>query len=320
MLDANVKSTTLTAPGAVADRTSAPAMTGKWRPPTYWPFVLPAVVVVGGVIIFPWVFTLWMSLQGWKVGEAPQFVGFSNYTRLVTDARFIEATLHTLIYTVLAVIAPLVLGVVAALIFHAKFPARGLLRGVFVMPMMATPVAIALVWTMMFHPQLGVMNYLLSLVGIPAQLWIFHPATVIPSLVLVETWQWTPLVMLILLGGLAAIPVEPYESALIDGASQWQMFRYITLPLLGPFLLVAAIIRTIDAVKSFDIIFAMTQGGPGTASETINLYLYSVAFVYYDVGYGSAIALVFFLLVVALSVLLLYLRRRTQWMEMGTGS
>jgi multiple sugar transport system permease protein len=124
--------------------------------------------------------------------------------------------------------------------------------------------------------------------------------------------------MLILLGGLAAIPVEPYESAEIDGATRWQMFRHITLPMLAPFMLVAAIIRTIDAVKSFDIIFAMTQGGPGTASETINLYLYSVAFVYYDVGYGSAIAIVFFALVVALSVLLLYLRRRTQWMEAGS--
>src|SRR6201995_1713860 len=168
---------------------------------------------------------------------------------------------------------------------------------------------------MMFHPQLGVLNYLLSLVGIPPQLWVFAPSTVIPSLVLVETWQWTPLVMLILLGGLAAIPAEPYESALIDGASQWQMFRYITLPLLAPFLLVAAIIRTIDAVKSFDIIFAMTQGGPGTASETINLYLYSVAFVYYDVGYGSAIALVFFFLVVALSLVLLWVRQRTRWSE-----
>ncbi|MBR1221198.1 sugar ABC transporter permease [Bradyrhizobium sp. U87765 SZCCT0131] len=305
--------------GSAAER-GAVATAAPWRPPSYWPFVVPAVLVVGGVIIFPWVFTVWMSLQGWKVGEAPRFVGLANYVRLLTDARFIDATIHTLVYTVLAVVLPLVLGVVAALIFHAKFPARGLLRGLFVMPMMATPVAIALVWTMMFHPQLGVMNYLLSLVGIPAQLWIFHPATVIPSLVLVETWQWTPLVMLILLGGLAAIPTEPYESALMDGASQWQMFRYITLPLLAPFMLVAAIIRTIDAVKSFDIIFAMTQGGPGTASETINLYLYSVAFVYYDVGYGSAIALVFFLLVVALSVLLLYLRRRTQWMDVGTSA
>jgi multiple sugar transport system permease protein len=320
MLDANAKSA---APAALAaDRApGAPAVVPKeWRPPTYWPFVVPAVAVVGGVIVFPWVFTLWMSLQGWKVGEPSRFVGFSNYARLLTDARFIESVLHTVVYTVLAVILPLLLGVTAAMIFHARFPARGFLRGLFVMPMMATPVAIALVWTMMFHPQLGVMNYLLSLIGIPPQLWIFHPATVIPSLVMVETWQWTPLVMLILLGGLAAIPTEPYESALMDGASQWQMFRYITLPMLGPFILVAAIIRTIDAVKSFDIIFAMTQGGPGTASETINLYLYSVAFVYYDIGYGSAIALIFFLLVVALSVLLLYLRRRTQWMEIGTGA
>lgn len=311
---------TETALAAPKHQEAAAPAAASWRPPTYWPFVIPAIAVVGGVIVFPWIFTVWMSLHGWKVGEAPSFVGLSNYGRLFSDTRFIEAMAHTLFYTALAVVLPLVLGVVAALVFHSRFPARGFLRALFVMPMMATPVAIALVWTMMFHPQLGVMNYLLSLVGIPAQLWIFHPATVIPSLVLVETWQWTPLVMLILLGGLAAIPSEPYESALMDGASRWQMFRYITLPLLGPFILVAAIIRTIDAVKSFDIIFAMTQGGPGTASETINLYLYSVAFVYYDVGYGSAIALVFFLLVVGLSVLLLYLRRRTQWMEIGAGA
>lgn len=303
-----------------AEKAAAPSPKKEWRPPTYWPFVLPAVIVVVGIIIFPWVFTIWMSGQEWKVGQAPRFVGFANYTRMLTDARFIESAIHTVVYTALAVILPLVLGTLAALIFHSRFPGRGLLRAIFVMPMMATPVAIALVWTMMFHPQLGVMNYLLSLVGIPAQLWVFHPATVIPSLVLVETWQWTPLVMLILLGGLAAIPAEPYESAQIDGATPWQMFRHITLPMLAPFMLVAAMIRTIDAVKSFDIIFAMTQGGPGTASETINLYLYSVAFVYYDVGYGSAIAIIFFLLVVGLSVLLLVLRRRTQWMEAGTAA
>jgi multiple sugar transport system permease protein len=197
---------------------------------------------------------------------------------------------------------------------------RGFLRGLFILPMMATPVAIALVWTMMFHPQLGVLNYLLSLVGIPPQLWVFHPATVIPSLVLVETWQWTPLVMLIVLGGLAAIPAEPYESALIDGASIWQVFRYITLPLITPFLFIAAMIRMIDAVKSFDIIYAITQGGPGSASETINLYLYSVAFTYYDVGYASAIAVVFFALIIVLAAMLLYLRQRTQWSEIQAGA
>ena len=123
--------------------------------------------------------------------------------------------------------------------------------------------------------------------------------------------------MLIVLGGLAAIPAEPYESARIDGASFWQMFRYITLPLITPFLFIAAMIRMIDAVKSFDIIFAITQGGPGTASETINLYLYSVAFVYYDVGYGSAIALVLFVLIVVLAAILIHLRQRMHWGEAG---
>jgi multiple sugar transport system permease protein len=122
------------------------------------------------------------------------------------------------------------------------------------------------------------------------------------------------------LGGLAAIPAEPYESAQIDGANLWQVFRFITLPLITPFLFIAAMIRMIDAVKSFDIIFAITQGGPGSASETINLYLYSVAFVYYDIGYASAIAVVFFTLIVALAALLLYMRQRMQWTEIGSGA
>jgi multiple sugar transport system permease protein len=292
----------------------------EWRPPSYWPFVIPALVVVLAVIVFPWVFTIWMSFNEWKVGSPTTFVGFSNYLRLPTDPRFVEAVGHTLVYTALSVLLPVIFGTFAAVVFHTKFPFRGVLRAIFIMPMMATPVAIALVWTMMFHPQLGVLNYLLSLVGIGPQLWVFHPATVIPSLVLVETWQWTPLVMLIVLGGIAALPTEPYESAQIDGAGVWQMFRYITLPLILPFVVIAAMIRTIDAVKSFDIIFAITQGGPGSASETINVYLYSVAFVYYDLGYGSAIAVIFFALIVVLAGILLYLRQRTLWTEIGPGA
>src|SRR5690606_30176661 len=207
---------------------------------------------------------------------------------------------------------------ISALVFDARFPLRGFLRGIFVMPMMATPVAIALVWTMMFHPQLGVLNYLLSLVGIPAQEWIFNPDTVIPSLVAVETWQWTPLVMLIVLGGLASVPREPFESAEIDGANAWQQFRYLTLPMIAPFIMVATIIRTIDALKSFDIIYAMTQGGPGTASETINIYLYNTAFAYYKIGYSSAMVIVFFVLIIVMSMVLLMVRQRMQWSEAET--
>src|SRR5947208_1394003 len=296
---------------------AAPSAFFARRRRNYRRFIIPALVVVGAVIIFPWLFTVWMSAFDWKIGSVAHFVGFDNYVNLATNQRFIGSIGHTFYFTVLAVVVPLVLGTIAALIFHREFRWRGVLRAVFTMPMMATPVAIALVWTMMFHPQLGILNYLLSLVGLPPQLWVFHPATVIPSLVLVETWQWTPLVMLIVLGGLAAIPAEPYESALIDGATRWQIFRYISLPLIMPFLFIASMIRMIDAVKSFDIIFAITQGGPGSASETINLYLYSVAFVYYDVGYASAIVVVFFALIVALAAALLRLRRRTHWNDAG---
>ncbi len=284
--------------------------------PNYWPFVIPALVVILAVIVFPWVFTLWMSAHRWTLGQEQSFIGFENYIRLASDIRFWESLWHTLIYTVLSVVAPLFLGTLAALVFDAQFPLRGFLRGVFVMPMMATPVAIALVWTMMFHPQLGVLNYLLSFIHIGPLEWIYNQSTVIPSLVLVETWQWTPLVMLIVLGGLAAVPREPYESAEIDGANAWQKFRYLTMPMIAPFLMIAVIIRSIDAVKSFDIIYAMTQGGPGTASETINIYLYNTAFAYYDIGYGSAMAVVFFIIIVALSFVLLMVRQRSQWNEM----
>jgi multiple sugar transport system permease protein len=284
--------------------------------PNYWPFVLPALLVVSAVIVFPWLFTLWMSVNSWTLGQPRTFIGLANYVRLVQDMRFWESLWHTTTYTVLSVVLPLFFGTLAALVFDAKFPLRGFLRGVFVMPMMATPVAIALVWTMMFHPQLGVLNYLLSFLGIGAQEWIYNQSTVIPSLVLVETWQWTPLVMLIVLGGLAAVPREPYESAEIDGANAWQKFRYLTMPMIAPFLMIAVIIRSIDAIKSFDIIYAMTQGGPGTASETINIYLYNTAFAYYDIGYGSAMAVVFFLIIIALSFVLLMVRQRANWSDM----
>lgn len=310
MASVSIENTTVTA----AKKRSRP----KGLAPNYWPFVIPALVVIAAVIVFPWVFTLWMSVNRWTLGQSQSFAGLANYARLATDTRFWEALGHTVLYTGLSVIAPVFLGMLAALIFDAQFPLRGLLRGIFVMPMMATPVAIALVWTMMFHPQLGVLNYLLSFVGIGPQEWIYNQFSVIPSLVLVETWQWTPLVMLIVLGGLAAVPREPYESAEIDGANAWQKFRYLTLPMIAPFLMIAVIIRSIDAVKSFDIIYAMTQGGPGTASETINIYLYNTAFSYYDIGYGSAMAVIFFILIVALSFVLLMARQRANWSDVET--
>ena len=279
----------------------------------YWLFAMPAVATVAAVIVFPWMFTIFMSFSEWGLDGTVTFVGLENFRTLFFDARFREAVGTTLYFTALAVVLPIFFGTAAALVFHQNFPLRGLLRAIFIMPMMATPVAVALVWTMMFHPQLGVLNYLLTSLGLPPSLWVYDIKTVIPTLVMIEVWHWTPLVMLIVLGGLAGLPQEPYESALIDGANAWHMFRHITLPLVWPFITIALIIRTIDALKAFDTIFVITQGGPGTASETINLFLYQQAFANFKMGYASAVVVVFFVIIVMLAAVLLYVRQKSKW-------
>lgn len=289
------------------------AGTSYRRRERYLLFAVPAIVVIIAVIIFPWAFTVFMSLHDWQVASPRTWVGLDNYVNLLGDERFRASVGRTFVYTLLAVVLPVLIGTAAAVLFHRDFPLRGLLRSIYILPMVATPVAIALVWTMMFHPQLGVLNYLLSLVGLPPSLWVYSPQTVIPSLVMVETWQWTPLVMLIVLGGLATLPSEPLESAVVDGAGSWQIFRDITLPLITPFIMVAVVLRTIDALKAFDTIYAITQGGPGTASETINIYLYLQAFSFFRIGHASAVVMVFFVIIVACSLTLLALRQRMRW-------
>ena len=276
----------------------------------YWPFIVPAGLVVFAVILFPWIFTLYMSVHDWHIGGDRTFVGLHNYARMLTDERFLYAAVRTLYFTAASVVLPVILGVAAAVCFHRNFPGRGIARTIFIMPMMATPVAIALVWTMMFHPQLGVLNYLLTSMGLPPSAWVYESSTVIPTLVMVETWQWTPLVMLIVLGGLASLPTDPYEAAVLDGANMWQIFWHVTLPLVWPFIMVAAVIRGIDALKAFDTIFVISNGGPGTSSETLNILLYLQAFSFYDMGYASAIVVVFFVLIMMVTMLMLYFRQK----------
>jgi multiple sugar transport system permease protein len=300
---------TTTAPTVLRPSTaSGPAYARR-----YWAFAAPAGAIVLLVILFPWIFTLFMSVHDWKVTGSTAFVGLANYAKMLEDDRFQWAIVRTIWFTAATVIAPMLLGVWAAVCFASRFRLRGVARTLFVLPMMATPVAIALVWTMMFHPQLGVLNYLLTSVGLPPSSWVYDSSTVIPTLVMVETWQWTPLVMLIVLGGIASLPQDPYEAAILDGASAWQMFRHITLPLVWPFIIVAAVIRLIDALKTFDTIYVITLGGPGTSSETLNILLYQTAFAYYDLGYGSAIVVVFFLLILLISLMLLQVRQREEW-------
>lgn len=275
-------------------------------------FPAPAVVVIALIIVYPVLYTGWMSLQEWFASSLspPRFVGLANYARIIgTDTRFHEAFVRTLYFSAFVVAAETVLGVAMALLFNREFWGRGIVRTLSVLPMVATPTAIALIFVMMYHPTLGVMNYLVTHLGLPPQKWIYSSRTVLYALAAVDVWEWTPLVMLIALAGLAALPKEPYESALLDGASGVRILWHITLPLLRPVIVVAILFRAIDAIKTFDIIFVMTQGGPGNASETINLFLFNQAFSYFNIGYASAVAVVLFALVLGVSILLMRARR-----------
>ena len=275
-------------------------------------FPAPAVITVALIIVYPLLYTGWMSLQEWYASSLtpPKFIGLANYTQILTaDPRFRNAFFRTLYFTFLVVSAETVLGVGMAVLFNREFWGRGIVRTLSLLPMVATPTAIALIFVMMYHPTLGVMNYLVTRVGLPPFSWTYSSATALYALALVDVWEWTPLITLIALAGLAALPKEPYESALIDGASGLQSFWYITLPLLRPTIIVAILFRAIDALKTFDIIFVMTQGGPANASETINILLFNQAFSYFNMGYASSMAVALFAIVMGASLILMKVRR-----------
>jgi multiple sugar transport system permease protein len=274
-----------------------------------------AFLVVGLIIVYPVFYTGWMSLQEWFASSLtpPKFLGLANYHKILFgDPRFREAFFRTLYFTLIAVTVETALGVTMAVIFNREFWGKGLVRTLSILPMMATPTAISLVFVMMYHPTLGVLNYLVTRLGLPLFTWTYSSKTALYAIALVDVWEWTPLIMLIAMAGLASLPKEPYESAKIDGASAFQCFYLITLPLLRPTLIVAILFRAIDALKTFDIIFAMTGGGPGYASETLNIMGFKYSFEYFRMGQSAVILVVLFLVVFGCSLGIMKLRSASE--------
>jgi multiple sugar transport system permease protein len=274
-------------------------------------FPLPALCLVAVLMLYPLIYTIVLSTRSYDLGfRSYSFVALAQYATALTNGRFWDAFVRTFWFTALSVVASIVLGMVMALILNREFRGVRWARTAFLLPMVATPVATSLVWMMMFNPTLGVLNYLLEVIGLPPSVWVADPTLVIPSLVLVDVWHFAPFSMLILLAGLRSLPTEPFESAMMDGASRLQMFWRITLPLLRPMLVVVLIFRTIDSLKVFDIIWVITAGGPGFSSETLYVYAYNQAFKYLDIGYGSAVIVLFTGIVAAASVVWIRARER----------
>jgi multiple sugar transport system permease protein len=273
-----------------------------------WLFPLPALLAIVVLILGPVLANFAISTYGWFIGRPPTFIGLENFSEALGDWRFWNSLRNTFYFTLLAVPIQLVLGLGIAVLFNREFPGKGLVRTVILLPMVATPVAIALIWALMFNPSLGVLNYFLESLGLPRSLWVADASLAIPSLVMVDVWEWTPMVALILLAALHGIPGEFYEAARIDGANGWQTFWFVTLPTIRSAIVVALILRSIDALKTFDIIYVITSGGPGTASETLNVYAFKAGFEFFRAGYSASLLIFLMFVVLAVAIVLNLIR------------
>jgi multiple sugar transport system permease protein len=275
---------------------------------TIWPAVL-VLLLIG---IYPLVYTLVVSFQHiTMMSEDTSFSGFINYARLFRDTRFWGAIGHTALFTAIALPIELVLGMAMALLFLDRMPGRQVFIALLVLPTVISPIVAGATWRLLFDNRFGPINQILGWIwGEPVTiLWTVNPAFVYPAIILCEVWQWTPFMFLILLAGLSNVDQSQLEAAEIDGAGYWRVFVRIVLPAIKPVLAIVLLIRALDLVRLFDIVWALTRGGPGTMTETISIYAYVLGFQQFETSYTAAIAV---LIIVILSVAVIWALRRTE--------
>jgi multiple sugar transport system permease protein len=237
-----------------------------------------------------------------KPNDTP-WVGLENYVAMATHPKFLNSLWNTLLFTAGAVVLQFLLGLGFAVLMNREFRGQGIVRTCLMLPLFLTPSIVALNWLFLFSPRTGVVPWMASFVGFPAGFpFLADPNWAMPALILVDVWRATPFMFLILLAGLQSLPSEAIEAAQIDGANSWQILRHVTLPLLTPLILVALTIRGMDAFREFDLVFLLTQGGPGERTEVISMLAYKTGFNTYDMGRASAMAYIILFLVLVFSV------------------
>jgi len=271
-----------------------------------------AVAVLFVLTIYPLIFSLALSFHKWSLTKPGpwRFVGLLNYVSIATNPVFWQIILNTSIFTFSAVGLQFTIGLGLALLFSREIRGQNVLRSIVVLPMMVPPILVGLIWLFMYKRDFGIINYMLGLLKIEPVAWLSKPLSAMPAVILADTWQWTPFMFLLLLAGLRSLPKEIYESSQIDGASSWQIFRYVSLPLLKPIISIAIIIRFMDAFRVFDKIFQLTGGGPGVATETISLYIYRNGFRYFNMGYAAALSYLAVIMIIAFSMIYIGVLRR----------
>lgn len=277
-----------------------------------WLMISPSLLVLLLVTTVPILVLVGMSLAQIDL-TSPQpggFAGLENFTRMVEDDRFWHALIVMVIYAIATVVLELVIGLALALALFRSAYGQRLLTVAVLLPMVLAPVVVGLAWrTLLLTPEYGLIDYMSQLVGLGSQPWLSDPTLALASVIVIHTWQWTPFAFLVFLASLHALPPEPFEAARVDGASEWQIFWRLILPLLKPVIIIVAMLRLVIALRAFDAILAATGGGPGTATEILNLFIYRVAFTSLELGYGAALALL--LLIVTVVASWLFFRYRT---------
>lgn len=271
--------------------------------------LLPATTVLAGLTIFPFVASVAMSVTNYSLvtPDDIRFIGLSNYVDLLWSPDFWSALKITGQFTILAVGIEMILGVGIALLLHHETRGVSTLRAIYLIPMAVTPVAAVFTFRMMFNPTLGVFNYFLTSLGFAPVDWLGTPGMALISLLIVDAWHWTPFIVLIAIGGLAAIDEEPLEAAKMDGAGPIALVFHHILPMLLPYLSVALVFRVIDAFKAFDSFFVLTGGGPGVSTRTLNLLAYKHGLEFLSMGYAATIAII--MLIMTIVVAQTFLRR-----------
>jgi multiple sugar transport system permease protein len=275
-----------------------------------WLFLTPTFVVLIIAAFIPLLYSLWLSLHNLRLNmpnAQPMFIGLENYFYMFSDTLLKRSTLNTVIFVGCTVSLQLIFGLILAMLVSGDDKLSRLLRTIFLIPMIMAPVVSGTLWRMMLDRTTGVVNYLLSFTGVTAIPWLGQPLTAMIAVIFVDVWRLTPWVVIILVSAIKAVSVALLESALVDGATPWQIFRSIMLPLLKPVILIVAMIRVIDGFKVFDTIYVMTGGGPGMATEMLPNYIYNQGLRYFNAGYSAALAWVF---IICMSILSLFFVRQ----------
>lgn len=268
-----------------------------------WSFMVPAAIILGALLAYPIFYTVQISFSRFDLMtfSAVEWIGFENYATVFSDYRFWASMKVTLVYLALALPLQIILGFGIAFLINADWRGRGVVRALFIIPMVVAPVVAGGVFRMILDPLWGIVNYLIGLVGIGPLDWFGDPTLAMATIVIIDTWRWTPFVVLIATAALLALPKDVFEAADIDGANWWHKLWSITLPLLVPIIAATFVVRWLGAVKMFDIALAATYGGPGGATDVINLFIYEEAFRSLRFAESAAMAVVVLVLTMVLT-------------------